>query len=149
MRRAITSLSMALVLGRAQRWARPFDSDISNWPTAEILLRWRRSVFSHKLNAAFSEENNMPRVQRVNVALPEEQIAAMNAAVEVGEYATTGEVVRDALRDWQVKRERRSAEMERLRALWDEGLASGPMEPFDIDEIIADAKKRLPQVGAP
>jgi antitoxin ParD1/3/4 len=101
------------------------------------------------LNAAFSEENNMPRIQRVNVALPEEQIAAMNAAVEAGEYATAGEVVRDALRDWQVKRECRSAGIERLRALWDEGLASGPMEPFDIDEIIADAKKRLPQVEAP
>ena len=88
----------------------------------------------------------MPRIQKVNVALPEEQIAAMNAAVEAGEYATTGEVVRDALRDWQGKRERQSAEIERLRALWDEGLASGPMEPFDIEEIVGDAKERLPQV---
>ena len=73
----------------------------------------------------------MPDMQKVSVALTGEQVAALEAAVEAGEYATTGEIVREALRDWQFKHELRRKDVERLRRLWDEGKASGPAEPFD------------------
>jgi len=43
----------------------------------------------------------------MSVALTSEQVAALKAAVEAGEYATTSEIVREAIRDWRLKRELR------------------------------------------
>jgi antitoxin ParD1/3/4 len=79
----------------------------------------------------------MADIQKVSVALTGEQVAALKAAVEAGEYATTSEIVREALRDWQFKRERRQQDIKRLQQLWDEGKASGPAEPLDWDELPA------------
>jgi len=62
----------------------------------------------------------MPDVQKVSIALTGEQLDALKAAVESGEYATTSEVVREAVRDWQFKRELRREDILRLRQLWDE-----------------------------
>jgi antitoxin ParD1/3/4 len=85
----------------------------------------------------------MSGVRKVSIALTEEQIEALKAVVATGEYATTSEVVREAIRDWQFKRELRQRDIERLRQLWDEGKASGPPKPFDIERTIAAAKARL------
>jgi antitoxin ParD1/3/4 len=82
-------------------------------------------------------------IQKVSVALTGQQLAALKAAVEVGEYATTSEIVREALRDWQFKRELRQEEVKRLRRLWDEGKASGPPEPLDFGELRREARRRL------
>ena len=49
----------------------------------------------------------MSEVRKVSIALTEEQIEALRAVVATGEYATTSEVVREAIRDWQFKRELR------------------------------------------
>jgi antitoxin ParD1/3/4 len=49
----------------------------------------------------------MANIEKVSVALTGEQVSALKAAVEAGEYATTGEIVREAVRDWQLKRELR------------------------------------------
>jgi antitoxin ParD1/3/4 len=87
----------------------------------------------------------MPDVQKVSVALTGEQLAALRAAVETGEYATTSEIVREAVRDWQFKRELRQEDLRRLRQLWQEGKASGPAEPFDVERTIAAAQARLPR----
>jgi antitoxin ParD1/3/4 len=70
----------------------------------------------------------MPDMQKVSVAVTGEQVAAREAAVEAGEYGTTDEIVREALRAWQFKQELRRKDVERLRRLWDEGKASGPAE---------------------
>ena len=88
----------------------------------------------------------MPDIQKVSVALTGEQVAALEAAVEAGEYATTGEIVREALRDWQFKQELRRKEVERLRRLWDEGKASGPAEPLDFGELRKEARRRLGEI---
>jgi len=89
----------------------------------------------------------MPDIRKVSIALTGEQIEALKAAVDSGEYATTGEIVREAIRYWQFKRELRQKDIERLRQLWDEGKASGPAEPFDIELTIAKAKARLKDGG--
>jgi len=88
----------------------------------------------------------MPDIQKVSVALTGEQVAALKAAVEAGEYATTSEIVREALRDWQFKRELRQKDIERLRQLWDEGKASGPATPLDWDELRREARERLAEI---
>ena len=85
----------------------------------------------------------MADVQKVSIALTGEQLFALRAAVEAGEYATTSEVVREAIRDWQFKRELRREDIKNLRVLWGEGKASGPAAPLDFAELRQEARKRL------
>lgn len=63
----------------------------------------------------------MSKLERITVTMPEEMAAKMRAAVESGEYATTSEIVREALRDWQEYQERRLLKLEKLRDLIAEG----------------------------
>jgi antitoxin ParD1/3/4 len=85
----------------------------------------------------------MPDIEKVSVALTAEQVAQLKAAVESGEYATTSEAVRDALREWQWKREFRAEDIKRLRAAWEKGKASGPSKPLDVEEFLTEARRRL------
>ncbi|MGA2219157.1 MAG: type II toxin-antitoxin system ParD family antitoxin [Terracidiphilus sp.] len=75
----------------------------------------------------------MPEVQKISIALTCEQIGALKAAVETGEYATTSEIIREAIRDWQFKRELRLEDLRRLRQLWDQGKASGAATAVDFE----------------
>jgi antitoxin ParD1/3/4 len=45
----------------------------------------------------------MANVEKLSIALTAEMAAMVRQAVESGEYASSSEVVRDALRDWKVK----------------------------------------------
>ncbi len=85
----------------------------------------------------------MPDVQKVSIALTGEQISALKAAVDAGEYATTSEIVREAVRDWQFKREMRREDLVRLRQLWDEGKASGAPRKADFAKIKREGRKRM------
>jgi antitoxin ParD1/3/4 len=85
----------------------------------------------------------VPNVEKISVALTSEQIAALKEAVDAGEYATTSEIVREAIRDWQLKRQLRHDEISRLRQMWDEGKASGSAGPVDFDALRREARKRL------
>lgn len=85
----------------------------------------------------------MPTIEKVSVALTSEQIAALRAAVNAGEYATTSEVVREAIRDWQLKRELQQDDIRRLRQLWQEGLASGSAGELDMAALRQEARGRL------
>jgi antitoxin ParD1/3/4 len=92
---------------------------------------------------ATSEGDAMPAVQKVSIALTGEQVGALKAAVETGEYATTSEIVREAIRDWQFKRELRQQDLKRLRELWDQGKASGAVTPVDFEAARSEARLRL------
>ena len=85
----------------------------------------------------------MPDIQKISIALTAEQINALKVAVETGEYATTSEIMREALREWQWKRELRGEDMNRLRELWREGKASGDAVPLDLAETRTQARQRL------
>ena len=85
----------------------------------------------------------MANVEKVSVALTGEQVAALKAAVEAGEYATTSEIVREAIRDWQMKRELRQEDIRRLALLWDQGVVSGPAGKQDMKALRRDARQRL------
>jgi len=85
----------------------------------------------------------MPDIQKVSVALTGEQVTALKAAVETGEYATTSEVIREALREWQWKRDLRSEDLKRLRTSWHAGKASGPAKALDFAATRKEAKQRL------
>lgn len=46
----------------------------------------------------------MANVEKISVSLPHDMIEDIKDAIESGSYATTSEVLRDAMREWQRKR---------------------------------------------
>lgn len=85
----------------------------------------------------------MSKIDKISVAITREQHAKIKAAIDRGDYASTSEVIRTALREWELKEEMRRLEGERLGRLWDEGIASGPAVERTIDDIIDEAKSLL------
>jgi antitoxin ParD1/3/4 len=85
----------------------------------------------------------MSNVQKLSVALTPELIAAVRDAVETGEYTSTSEVIRDAVRGWSVRRATRDLATAELRRLWEEGISSGPGRFTSIDQIKKEARRRV------
>lgn len=85
----------------------------------------------------------MPDIQKISIAISGEQLQAVKEAVASGAYASTSEVIREALRGWQLREPLRKAEVERLRKAWEEGLASGPAKELDIEELKRRGRERL------
>jgi antitoxin ParD1/3/4 len=79
----------------------------------------------------------MGKLERITVTMPEAMAAKLRAAVDSGEYATTSEIVREALRDWSDDQERREAALARVRALIAEADA-GPSYP--AEQVFAELK---------
>jgi antitoxin ParD1/3/4 len=84
----------------------------------------------------------MNKIDKISISLTREQHAKIKAAVKRGDYASTSEVIRTALREWELKEELRRIEGERIAKLWDEGIASGPGRFKDIEEIKKQARRR-------
>ena len=81
--------------------------------------------------------------RRITVTLPEPLAEAVRTAVKSGTYASTSDVVRDAVALWQSQADARARESAQLRKAWDEGKASGAARPFDIKAIIGRAEAAL------
>ncbi|BCT69550.1 type II toxin-antitoxin system ParD family antitoxin [Nitrosospira sp. NRS527] len=64
----------------------------------------------------------MATTEKISIALPPEMVAIVRNAVATGEYASSSEVIRDALRDWTFKRTLRQQGVKELRQLWQEAL---------------------------
>lgn len=78
-------------------------------------------------------------IERMTITLPAPMAEAVRDAVEGGDYASTSEVVREALRDWRVKRTVQQQELAALKADIDHGLAdvrAGRVKAFDMQQII-------------
>ena len=103
-----------------------------------------RAVRGHLLANRCTESRRKDQqnadIRKSSVALAGEQVAALEAAVEAGEYATTGEIVREAAR-LAIR-----ASCEDTCRLWDEGKASGPAEPLDFGELRMEARRRLAEI---
>lgn len=85
----------------------------------------------------------MTNVEKISVALTQEMAAFVRDVVESGEYASSSEVIREALRDWKQKRLLQLHNIDELRRLWQEGLESGTGKYKGIDAIKQEARKRL------
>jgi len=83
-----------------------------------------------------------PSIEKISISLPAEQVRSMQQAVQSGRYATTSEVVREALRAWEDKEFLRLRQVDEIRRLLAEADASGPPAALDIEEVIAEAKRR-------
>ena len=65
----------------------------------------------------------MSEIERMTITMPAEMAAVVKSAVDAGDYASTSEVVRAALRDWKMKRALQIEELAALKADIDAGLA--------------------------
>lgn len=74
-------------------------------------------------------------MEKICISLTASQLQLVNDAVKSGDYASSSEVLREALREWKAKR--------LLGQLWDEGIASGDVEHAEtIEDIKAAARQR-------
>lgn len=82
----------------------------------------------------------MPGIERVTITMPAELAETLRQTVAGGEYASTSEVVREALRDWTRRRDVERQDLEALRTAIKAGLDSGPGRP--ADEVFAELRAR-------
>jgi antitoxin ParD1/3/4 len=73
----------------------------------------------------------MANVEKISVAVTPEMAAMMREVVGSGEYASSSEVMREALREWKFRRGQRERAVEELRRLVQEGIDSGPSKDGD------------------
>ncbi len=82
-------------------------------------------------------------VEKMTIALTAEMAGFVRHVVATGEYASTSEAIREAVREWKERRDVLGYSLEELRALVKEGIDSGTAGPFDPEEIRAEARRRL------
>jgi antitoxin ParD1/3/4 len=90
----------------------------------------------------------MASIEKISVALPADMLELVRQAVKSGDYATTSEVIREALREWKGRRETREESLAELRRLVQEGLDSGGWQPFDAEEVKREGRKLLAAMKA-
>jgi antitoxin ParD1/3/4 len=85
-------------------------------------------------------------IERLTITLPAEMAATVKEAVEEGNYASSSEVIREALREWKLKRSLQLQELASLKASIGKGLndlAQGRVKAFDEQRIVKRGKKPL------
>ena len=85
----------------------------------------------------------MANVEKISIALPADMATLVRKAVETGDYASSSEVIREALREWKARRAARSEAVSELRRLWEEGIDSGRSAALDTAAIKKRGRQRL------
>jgi antitoxin ParD1/3/4 len=89
---------------------------------------------------------HMSDVERMTITLTTEMARAVKGAVAAGEYASSSEIVREALRHWRRQRELQARELEALRADVQAGMGdveAGRVHDFDAERIAKKGRQRL------
>ena len=84
----------------------------------------------------------MSTIERMTITVPSEMAAVLRQSVDGGEYASTSEVVREALREWMRRRDTDRRDLDALREairLGDESGSSIPAETVfaELRDVIA------------
>ncbi len=87
----------------------------------------------------------MPAIEKISIALPAEMVSEIRESVEAGEYASSSEAVRDALREWTHKRALRLQGMKALRKIWRQAVDdhSPGVEPAHVLERLEAKYKAM------
>jgi antitoxin ParD1/3/4 len=105
----------------------------------------------HKYDKVCVEEVlRMAGIERLTVTLPVDMAALVKGAVEQGDYASSSEVIREALREWRMRRELQLHKLAALKAEIDRGLADvaeGRVAEFNAERIMERGRKLLEQRG--
>jgi antitoxin ParD1/3/4 len=83
----------------------------------------------------------MAAIERISITLPAEMAASLRHTVEGGQYASTSEIVREALREWSRRRDDELRDLEALRQAVKIGDESGPSVP--ADEVFAELRRMI------
>jgi antitoxin ParD1/3/4 len=86
-------------------------------------------------------------MRTMTISLSSQQAGRIEAAVETGDYASNSEVLRDALRLWEDREERRAVEIGRLKRAYDEGMASGEGRSVTTEQLLTEFKARAAKRG--
>lgn len=87
----------------------------------------------------------MSTVEKISIALTPDLALLVRGAVDNGYYASSSEVIREALRDWKIKQCLNEQKTQELRALWQEGINSGSAGSLDMEEIKREARRNYEQ----
>ena len=88
----------------------------------------------------------MGAIERLTITLPADMAGLVKGAVNEGGYASTSEVIREALREWKLKRDLYSRQLEALRVDIDRGLADVAevrLIPYDRGRILERGRKQF------
>lgn len=85
----------------------------------------------------------MSTIERMTITMPAEMAATLRQTVAGGEYASTSEVVREALRAWVRNRDADQRDLQALRQAIREGDESGPDIP--AAELFAELRQIIAQ----
>jgi antitoxin ParD1/3/4 len=87
----------------------------------------------------------MGAIERLTITLPAEMAGLVKGAVNEGAYASTSEVIREALREWKSKREMHVQQLAALKADIGRGLADareGRLVPYDRKRIVERGRRQ-------
>ena len=85
----------------------------------------------------------MAALEKLTIALTPKLADFVRGTVQAGQYATESEAVEDALREWQQRQDFPGYNLEELRVLANEGLASGPGKYESLSDLIGEARRRF------
>lgn len=88
----------------------------------------------------------MAGIERLTITLPADMAGLVKGAVNEGGYASTSEVIREALREWKLKRDLYARQLEALQVDIGRGLADvaeGRLALYDRERILARGRKQF------
>lgn len=85
----------------------------------------------------------MATVEKMTIALTQEQASFVRGVVDSGEFASTSEAIREAVREWKERRELLGYTIGELRELVREGVVSLPSSRPAMSDVKAEARSRF------
>tara|TARA_E500000318_G_scaffold71839_1_gene66489 strand:+ start:206 stop:499 length:294 start_codon:yes stop_codon:yes gene_type:complete len=85
-------------------------------------------------------------IERMTVTVTQEMADTMRSAIREGGYASSSEIIREALRDWQHKRKLKQSELDVLRAdiaVADQDIAEDRVSSFNAETILQRGQEKL------
>lgn len=83
----------------------------------------------------------MSTIERLTITMPAEMAATLRQTVAGGEYASTSEIVREALRDWTRSRDEELRDLQALRDAIAIGDTSGAS--IDAETVFAELRRSI------
>lgn len=80
-------------------------------------------------------EISMSKIEKISIAHTPDVAANVKEPVAAGEFASSSEVIRAALREFQENREKKALILEQIGKAWDEGISG---EFYDADDVFAE-----------
>ena len=88
----------------------------------------------------------MTTAEKISIALPPEMVRTVRSAVSTGEYASSSEVIRDALRDWTYKRSLRQQGVTEFRKVWEEAM-NDKSSGISPDEVLDRLERKYQAIA--